>query len=431
MSRATNRQQGSKSQAVRRLFHESISPRLTMPGKWGEGKWFGEHEFKWFKREDEGEYELWLHCPKANGKEKAWRTADEIENDNEVLQQIRETENATTEAPKEDPGKGSGHWWAEPKQKATGAWWDRSNAKREWTEKREKRENEEGPGTRKEWQGSNEEKARKVLYDNKAVMYKGCVTWNQFRILCYKEGQKIEDSAGLAPCFKCPGCKWTSGKQNWSDGESSMERHINTMSENEAEWARSTDPKKRALVMHPGKKWINQTLERDEDFQVHEAELKAAGMGIEDQDGKQEEGGEEPVPSGSKPPKHNPNEGPPRQSWYGKANQKATQYGKGKAAGAAAEVRFEQEAEEEPNEEDWELPTYGEGSFQAWLGTEHNTDGKEDGQASTGGTAGSWGTNQGGWWSPKRQKSPGKNALGWRQPKSGSSSSKNWPQGRW
>ena len=54
-----------------------------MPQHW-ESQWFEGTEYVVAK-----DGKLWLHCEKENGKEKAWRTEEEIEHDADILDELK------------------------------------------------------------------------------------------------------------------------------------------------------------------------------------------------------------------------------------------------------------------------------------------------------------------------------------------------------
>jgi hypothetical protein len=112
----------------------------------GETYWFGEYEYCWFT--NKGEEELWLHCPKANGNEKAWRKECEIVQDAEQLAALKLSMTEEIE--------------------------QRAARSQKWTE----------------------EGAERIL------KFMGCITWDQFRTLCFKEGQK-QTVDGKSPCYAC------------------------------------------------------------------------------------------------------------------------------------------------------------------------------------------------------------------------------------
>ena len=268
-------------------------------------EWFGEHGYKIHQGQ------LWLKCPKANGVEMAWRLESEIDKDTEVLIEIRE------------------HL-------------------RQQEEMRVKEEEEE------EEQREEEERKEK----KKVLSFKGCKTWKEYRALCYRTAQKATpNSDDVVPCYGCPCCSWTSGKQAWGAAEFSLSVHNETKSENESPYLLSQDKRDRLKVVHPGKEWIAQTSTTGPGFEKHERQLEEAGMGMS---------------SGSDRPlrPHVPKEEPPpsvanKKKWVPIKKEQPD----GSWGGWEAQPGWEQEYPiwVDPNPV---KKTHGVGTFEEWLASE-------------------------------------------------------------
>ncbi len=212
----------------------------------GTTEWYGDYAYAWG-----ADGQLWLHCPKSNNKEKAWRLESEVVQDAAMLAEIR----AKIEA-------------------------------------------EEAAKAARSQHVSKED-------EPKLLFYMGVATWGELRELAFKKAQKVTDSkTGKAPCLACPArnCDWTSKGQDWNSSEHSVDLHVVAKTYTEAGFRKSRDPAERYKITHPGDDWLAQSNKGSRympSYEGHEWELEAAGMGLPEGEKKEEEWG-------PKPPKFEP-----------------------------------------------------------------------------------------------------------------------------